>query len=917
MSENNLELERIEIINIEEEIKSSYLDYAMSVIIGRALPDARDGLKPVHRRVLYAMGELGNDYNKPYKKSARVVGDVIGKYHPHGDAAVYDALVRLAQDFSMRYPLADGQGNFGSVDGDQPAAMRYTEVRLSKLAHEFMSDLDKKTVDFIPNYDGSLDEPQVMPTRVPGLLVNGSSGIAVGMATNIPPHNLGEILSGLTALIDNPGITIDELMRYIPGPDFPTAGAILGRKGIVEAYHTGKGIIKIRAKAEFENLQEGKQATGVTAIVVTELPYQVNKAKLVETIDDMVKSKKIDGIGEIRDESDRDGMRVVMELKRDKRDMAETVLNQLYHNTQMEASFGINMLAIVNQTPRLLNLKEALFYFLEHRKEVVTRRTRFELAKAEARAHILEGLRIALERLDEVIALIRRSRNAPEAKSGLVSTFSLSEIQAQAILDLRLQRLTQLERQAIDDEYANILVDIRRYQSILASEAVLLQVIKDEFVALKSEFGDKRRTLIADAVPEVYHKEDFISEEPMVVTITHAGYIKRTALTAYRQQKRGGKGLTGAKTKEADFVETVLVASTHSFLLFITSKGRLHKLKVHEIPLSARTSKGKAMVNVIPGLTAGEKVNAVFAVNDMAEKNRFVFMTTKAGIVKKVPLEGFQNVRKGGLMAITMKTEDDELVSAALTDGQGAVVLSTYAGKAICFKESDIRSMGRFAIGVRGIKLVRKDRVVSMDVISQDRTEVLMTVTEKGYGKRTKVEEYSVQRRGGLGILTTTTGGVVGVLKVTESDRLMLMTNTGRLILFKISEVRLSHRYTHGVKLMDLEPTEIIVDVALLPSSEDDDSPDEAENGYSYYGVRTSSQSRQGSSEENGSDSSEEFADDGPVDFPDDSDDSEDFPDDDSDDTEEFADDDLDDSDDSEEFADDDSEDDSDDSDDS
>jgi DNA gyrase subunit A len=822
MEDTKLELERFEHVNIEDEIKNSYLDYAMSVIIGRALPDARDGLKPVHRRVLFAMNELGNDYNKPYKKSARVVGDVIGKYHPHGDQAVYDALVRLAQDFSMRYPLADGQGNFGSVDGDQPAAMRYTEVRLSKLAHEYMTDLDKKTVDFMPNYDGSLEEPQVMPSRVPGLLVNGSSGIAVGMATNIPPHNLGEILSGLTALIDNPGITIDELMRHIPGPDFPTAGAILGRAGIKEAYHTGKGIIRIRAKADLENLKEGKQATGATAIVVTELPYQVNKAKLVENIDELVRDKKLEGIGEIRDESDREGLRVVLELKRDKRDMAETILNQLYHNTQMEVSFGINMLAIVNQTPRLLNLKEALYYFLEHRKEVVTRRTRFELAKAEARAHILEGLRIALDQLDAVITLIRQSRNAGEAKTGLVNTFGLTELQAQAILDLRLQRLTQLERQAIDDEYKNILESIEYYKSILGSETVLLQVIKDEIVALKSEFGDKRRTIITESGPDVFNPEDFIADEQMVVTITHAGYIKRTALSAYKPQKRGGKGLAGAKTKEDDFVESMYIASTLSYLLFFTNKGRLHWLKVHEIPLAARVTKGKALINLI-SLTDGERVNTVLTVNDLSERGRFVFMATKAGVVKRVELEAFKNVRKAGLIALTMKTDEDELVSAALTDGQEAVVLSTWNGKAICFKESDIRAMGRSAAGVKGIKLGNKDRVVSMDIISQDRTEVLLTVTETAYGKRTKAEEYSVQNRGGQGILTTTSGRVVGVFKVTDNDKLMLITNTGRLILFKVSEVRLTHRYAHGVKLMDLESNEVIVDVALLPSQDDED----------------------------------------------------------------------------------------------
>ncbi|MDR3204025.1 MAG: DNA gyrase subunit A, partial [Deltaproteobacteria bacterium] len=618
-------LNRYQDISIEEEIKNSYLDYAMSVIIGRALPDARDGLKPVHRRVLFAMSEMGNDYNKPYKKSARVVGDVIGKYHPHGDQAAYDTLVRLAQDFSMRYPLADGQGNFGSVDGDQPAAMRYTEVRLSKLAHEFMADLDKKTVDFMPNYDGSLEEPTVMPTRAPGLLINGSSGIAVGMATNIPPHNLGEVLSALMAMIDNPGITVEQLLRYIPGPDFPTAGVIMGRDGIREAYLTGKGIIKIRATASVENLKEGKNSGGPTAIVITELPYQVNKAKLVETIDEMVRDKKIEGLGEIRDESDREGLRVVLELKRDKRDMAETILNQLYRNTQMEISFGINMLALVNQTPRLLNLKEALAYFLEHRKEVVTRRTRFELAKSEARAHILEGLRKALDHLDKIIALIRASRNPAEAKSGLISAFGFSDLQAQAILDLRLHRLTQLERAAIDEEYAAVMKDIERFRAILSSEQLLFEVIKDEFIALKSEFADERRTRIDDSGPTLYNPEDFIADEQMVVTITHGGYVKRTAVTAYKTQKRGGKGLTGAKTKDDDFVERMYVASTHSYLLFFTTKGRLYWLKVHEVPLAARATRGKALVNLIP-LADGERVNAVIDVAELLEPGRFVLM---------------------------------------------------------------------------------------------------------------------------------------------------------------------------------------------------------------------------------------------------------------------------------------------------
>ena len=822
MDTPRLEFERFENVSIEEEIKSSYLDYAMSVIIGRALPDARDGLKPVHRRVLFAMSEMGNDYNKPYKKSARVVGDVIGKYHPHGDQAAYDTLARLAQDFTMRYPLADGQGNFGSIDGDPPAAMRYTEVRLSKLAHEFMADLDKRTVDMSPNYDGSLEEPQVMPTKVPGLLINGASGIAVGMATNIPPHNLVEVLSGLTALIDNPGITIDELMRHVPGPDFPSAGFILGRAGVREAYRTGKGIIRIRAKAEVETLKEGRQAVGNNAIVITELPYQVNKAKLVESIDELMREKKLDGISEIRDESDRHGIRVVLELKRDKRDMGETILNQLYRLTQMEISYGINILAIVNQTPRLLNLKEAMAYFLEHRKEVVTRRARFDLAKAEARAHILEGLRLALGRLDEIIALIRGSQTPAEAKSGLVAKFGLSEIQAQAILDLRLQKLTRLERKSIDEEYEAVTKDIAYQRSILGSEAVLLDVIKGEFLAVKSEYGDPRRTVITDEGPSAYNPEDYIAEEQMVVTITHGGYTKRTAVSAYRPQKRGGKGLTGAKTKEDDFVERMYVASTHSYLLFLTNKGRLYWLKVHEIPLAARATKGKALVNLMP-LSEGEKVNAVLDVGDLTEEGRYVVMATRSGVVKRVDLASFQHPRKAGVMAMGMRREDDELVSAAVTDGTGAVLLSTWNGKANCFKETELRPMGRSAAGVNGIRLGITDRVVGMDIISPDGSEVLMTVMENGYGKRTEASEYAIHSRGGMGVRTTSGGGVVSVFKVTDNEQLMLITNTGRLILFKVAEVRLLHRNTHGVKLMDLEPGEKVVDVAPLAGAEDGD----------------------------------------------------------------------------------------------
>lgn len=825
------EQQRVEPINIEDEIKVAYLDYAMSVIIGRALPDVRDGLKPVHRRILFAMSELGNDYNKPYKKSARVVGDVIGKYHPHGDQAVYDALVRLAQDFAMRYPLADGQGNFGSIDGDSAAAMRYTEVRMAKLANEYLADIDKKTVDFGPNYDGSLEEPLVMPSRAPGLLINGSAGIAVGMATNIPPHNLGEVAAALAALIDKPEISVDELMEYIPGPDFPTGGFILGREGLKEAYNTGRGIIRIRARATVESGPKDSKKS----LVITEIPYQVNKAKLVEDIDRLVRDKKIEGISEIRDESDRDGIRVVLDIKSSQRDLAETILNQLYRQTQLEVSFGINLLAVVNQAPRLLTLKDALVHFLGHRKEVVRRRTIFDLEKAEARAHILEGLRKALDHLDEIISIIRGSRTPAEAKTALMERFEFSDLQAQAILDLRLQKLTQLERQSIEDEYEALLKDIKRYKAILASEKLLLDVIKDETLALRAEFGDERRTHITDVRPGDYNPEDFIVDEDMVVTISHGGYIKRTPVSQYRSQKRGGKGVTAAKTKEDDFVERMYIASTHSYLLFLTNRGRLHWLKVHEVPQEGRTAKGKALVNVLT-LAEDEKVATVLAVKDLSEDERFVVMATAKGLVKRVELSAFQNPRRAGIIAIIIN-EDDELVSAALTDGRSALVLSTRGGKAICFVESDVRAMGRTAAGVKGISLMAKDRLVSMDVISPDRSEVLLTVTEKGYGKRTPASEYRLQTRGGMGTITVKTtpqkGQVVGVLKVTDEDRLMLITNTGRLIMFKTSEISVRHRNTSGVKLIDIGEGEYVVDVSPVGEAEDESmasSPEPAEN---------------------------------------------------------------------------------------
>ncbi|MDR0881466.1 MAG: DNA gyrase subunit A [Candidatus Adiutrix sp.] len=825
------EQQRIAPINIEDEIKVSYLDYAMSVIIGRALPDARDGLKPVHRRILFAMSELGNDYNKPHKKSARVVGDVIGKYHPHGDQSVYDALVRLAQDWAMRYPLADGQGNFGSVDGDPAAAMRYTEVRMAKLAHEYLADIDKKTIDFIPNYDGAEDEPSVLPTRVPGLLVNGSAGIAVGMATNIPPHNLGEVANGLAALIDNPDITIDELMNYIPGPDFPTGGFILGREGLREAYHTGRGIIRIRARAVVEAGPKEKKSL----LVIKEIPYQVNKANLVGVIDGLIRDKKLEGVSEVRDESDRDGFRVVLEVKAAQRESTDTILNQLYRQTQLEVSFGLNLLAVVNQAPRVMTLKECLVQFLEHRKEVVRRRTRFELDKAEARAHILEGLLKALDHLDEIIARIRQSQTPPEARRALMSRFEFSELQAQAILELRLQKLTGLERQGLIDEYQALIKDIEYYRAVLASEKILLGVIRDETLALKNDYSDERRTQITDVRPGDYNPEDFIVDEDMVVTISHGGYIKRTPATAYKSQKRGGKGVTAAKTKEDDFVERLYIATTHSYLLFLTNRGRLYWLKVHEVPEAGRMSKGKALVNVVAAdkFEEGEKVATVLAVKDLSEPERYVVMATRAGTIKRVELSAFQNPRKAGIIAMKV-AEDDELVSASLTDGQSALILSTRYGKAICFDETEVRSMGRAAAGVRGLTLAPKDYLVGLEVIAADRSEVLMAITEKGYGKRVLASEYRLQSRGGQGAITiarssiSQKGLVVGVLKVTDEDRLMLITNTGRLIMFKVSEIRVKHRNAGGVTLIKLEEGEVVKDVAPVGEADDELGAEEA-----------------------------------------------------------------------------------------
>jgi len=808
---------------IEEEIKGSYLDYAMSVIIGRALPDVRDGLKPVHRRILFAMRELGNDYNKPYKKSARVVGDVIGKYHPHGDAAVYDALVRLAQDFSMRYPLVDGQGNFGSIDGDPPAAMRYTEVRMAKLAQEFLADIDKNTVNFADNYEGSLQEPLVLPTKAPNLLINGSSGIAVGMATNIPPHNLGEVVDGLIALIHRPEVSVDELIRLIPGPDFPSAGFIYGQTGLMEAYRTGRGIIRIRGRVSIETRPRDNKKS----IVMTELPYQVNKARLLENIAELVKDKKIEGITEIRDESDREGLRVVLETRRDQ--SPEIIINQLYTMTQLETTFGLNMLAIVHQVPLVLNIKDILWHFLEHRRDVIIRRTKFELAKAEARAHILEGLKKALDQLDLVIELIRSSTSPATAKTRLMERLEISDIQAQAILDLRLQKLTGLERRAIEQEYLEILKEIARYREILANDRLVNNIIEEELIQLKEEYGDARRTeIIYEESPDL-RAEDLIVEEDMVVTVSHRGYIKRNPISLYRAQRRGGRGITGVKQQEDDFVVRLYVASTHSYLLFLTTTGRVHWLKVHEIPQAGRQAKGKAIVNML-NLEPNERVATILPVRDLEDPNRFVVMVTRNGLIKRTDLTSFSHPRKIGIIALTIN-EDDELISAGLTDGESLIFLATSRGKAICFPENEVRAMGRTAAGVRGIRLGPEDTLVGMEILDQSMEETILTVTANGFGKRTKVKEYRLQARGGMGLITIKTternGPVVGVFKVVDEDELMLITDTGRIIRIRVNEISIIGRNTQGVKLINVEPSERVVGVARLEEKEEE--PDQVE----------------------------------------------------------------------------------------
>jgi len=807
----NIAIEHIP-VNIEDEMKKSYMDYAMSVIIGRALPDVRDGLKPVHRRILYAMNELNNDWDKPYKKSARIVGDVIGKYHPHGDMAVYDAIVRMAQDFSLRYPLIDGQGNFGSIDGDPPAAMRYTEIRMSKLTNELLADIDKETIEFVPNYDESLVEPSVLPSKFPNLIVNGSSGIAVGMATNIPPHNLVETINAIIALIENPDISADELMDHLPGPDFPTGGFIYGKEGIRQAYENGKGVIQLRARAIIERDRKGEREN----IVINELPYQTNKAKLIERIAELVQEKAIEGIANIRDESDREGMRVVIELKRN--EVAEVILNQLYKHTQMQTSFGIILLAIHQNQPKLHSLKEMLHFFVQYRQEVVIRRSRFELNKAEARAHILEGLKKAIDHIDAIIATIKSSKTPKEAKERLMEKFAFSDVQAQAILEMRLQRLTNLEQRKIVEEYEETIKLINRLKALLASERLILNLIKEELVSIRDAFGDERKTEIVEAAPEI-RVEDLIAEEDMVVTITHTGYIKRNPISLYRSQHRGGKGKVGINVKEEDFVEDLFIASTHDYILFFTDAGKIHWMKVHELPQAGRITRGKAIVNLLH-LNPQEMVTAILSLKDFAKDNFITFMTKK-GTIKKTTLEAYSNPRSGGIIAIHLD-EGDELISTKLTDGKQHLFIGTKMGKAIHFPENQIRDMGRTARGIRGIKISKEDEVVGMEVVGPH-TQIL-TVAENGYGKRTQASEYRIQNRGGSGIFTVKrtqkTGDVIGIKTVVDEDELMVISNKGKIIRLRAVDIPIQGRSTQGVRLIALEEGERVVAIARLAEKE-------------------------------------------------------------------------------------------------
>ena len=814
-------------INIEEEIRQSYMDYAMSVIIGRALPDVRDGLKPVHRRILFAQRELGNRYNTAYKKSARVVGDVIGKYHPHGDSAVYDALVRLAQDFNMRVPLVDGQGNFGSVDGDPAAAMRYTEVRMAKVAQELLADIEKETVDWVPNYDDTIEEPAVLPTRIPNLLVNGSSGIAVGMSTNIPPHNLEEVINGVLALIEDPELDSLGLMEHIPGPDFPTAGIMYGDDGLRSAYTKGRGIVKMRARTEIEE----DEKTGKSSIIVTELPYQVNKARLIEKIAALVRDKKLDGVTDLRDESDRDGMRIVISLRRDV--IAEVMLNNLYKMTAMQSSFGIIMLAIVHGQPRVMSLKEVLNYFIDFRRDVVTRRTLFDLRKNEERAHILEGLEIALDHLDEVIALIRASASPDEAREGLMSRFELSEAQAQAILNMRLQKLTGLERDRILSELAEVRTEIERLRGILADEKKLMAVIVEELEAVREEYSDERRTQILHGVTEL-SKLDLIAEEEMVVTLSHHGYVKRTPLAEYRAQHRGGKGKRGMGTKDEDFVTDMFVASTHTNLLIFTSVGKVYKLMVHELPRGSRTTRGKAVINLLP-IEKKEKIKAILPFEDFEEGKNIVTATRK-GVIKKTKLMDYANVHSGGILAMGFKTDDDELISVRVTEGDDRIFLASSGGQSICFHESDVRAMGRTAAGVFGMRFTDGDELVGMDVIAAgDEDSTILTITERGYGKRTDIEEYPTQGRGGKGVVTIKTsdrnGKLVGVRVVDDEHELLLVSDQGQILRTRVHQISTYGRNTQGVRVMSLSDDEAVASIAALVPEDEEEVGEESLEG--------------------------------------------------------------------------------------
>ena len=804
---------------IEDEMQRSYLDYAMSVIIGRALPDARDGLKPVHRRILYAMQDLGSTYDKPYKKSARVVGDVIGKYHPHGDSAVYDALVRMAQGWSMRHMLVDGQGNFGSVDGDSPAAMRYTESRMSRLASELLADIDKDTVDFGPNYDDSMTEPKVLPARYPNLLVNGSTGIAVGMATNIPPHNLGEAINACIALIGDKKISDTDLMAIIPGPDFPTGGFIYGRKGIDTAFLNGRGSVTMRARA----IVEKHPRTGRASLIINELPYQVNKANLIENIANLIRDKKLEGISDLRDESDRDGMRIAIELK--KNEIPEVILNNLYKHTQMQLNFGCNLLALIDSRPKLCGVRELLLHFIDHRRQVVTRRCLFELAKAEARSHILEGLLIALDRIDEVIKLIRASRTAADAKDGLMEKFGLSDKQAQAILEMRLQRLTGLERDKIKGEHEEVQATIARLKAILADETLLMQVIVEELQAVRDQYADPRRTEIIDETAEL-SVEDLITEEDMVVTISNEGYVKRNPVSLYRAQRRGGKGKTAMTTKDEDFVAQLMVASTHDFLLFFSNLGRVFRKKVYEVPQAGRAARGKALVNLLP-LEKDERISATLAVRDF-EDATYIVMATRKGLVKKTRLSDYKNIRASGIIAIRID-DDDGLISVVRSNGEQDIMLASSNGKLIRFSEKDSRPMGRATRGVTGMRMPGGDDVISM-TLAAERASVL-AVSENGFGKRTAVEEYTCQKRGGQGVFTLKTGGrngrMVAAVQVIDDDQVMMMTDTGRLVRIRMNGVSVIGRNTQGVKLIDCKEEERVIGAVFVAEKQEDDIEDE------------------------------------------------------------------------------------------